>query len=1097
MFWILELGIRIKTSVCSLIYRKSLKLTTSKLSEIGIGRIVTIVSKDVLSIEYAIIFLNDMWIGLILFVLTSALMYSRVGIAALAGSLFLLFIIPLQVLLGKLTSTLRLKGSKMTDRRLQVTQETISAIKIIKMYTWEIFFGKKISEARKAEMKKTRQIYWTKATALVTGGLVINLTLYIIVMTYIQLGNTFTAEVSFFILGCLQALRSTVTISIPIGIAQTAELIASVRRIYKVLAAKEQPETARDDKAPKASIQLQQVSVEINNTQILHDIDLNINSGLNFLTGRLGGGKSSLLKTILEDYPICDGKLHVKGTMSYAAEEPWLFPSSIRQNILFGQEFNEERYRKVLKVCALDFDIDTFEKGDHTIVDDRGQNLSKGQQARIGLARAVYCDSDIYLLDDCLSSLDTQVQKFVFTECVKNFLRDKIVVMISHNENQLKEADNIILMENGTVKSVLKPSDIPDEELENFVREKDKVDEDDIIDNIVVDEEDDQEDAKLIKSKPNQNIYHENKKEGSVAYKVYQKYSAFGGGYLVLVPLFIVFVAAQFMTSYSQQLVSSWVNIQQNISEYKSNTTNTTQYDKLVKKNSKALTVYSVAVIASTLLLLFRAYAYFTFAGKASVGLHKSMILSVVKATMKFFDLHYIGNILNRFSKDLATIDEILPLNFYECLSFVCRVTGMLILILIVQWTFILPAIVVFVILFFLRRWYLPTGRSLKRLDSATRSPMIGHINASLEGLTTIRAYGTQQILKKEFDRHQDLYTSTFYMMQSTSRAFAYFLDMLCNFFIIAIVLRFVVVRKDTLAGNVGLAITQALGLTGLLQWGIRQWAELENQMTSVERVVEYINVEQENRSGQSIDNWPQKCKITYKDVNLTYGKSKDYVLKNINFTINSREKVGIVGRTGAGKSSLISVLFRLYQYDGTISIDDVDIRTLSLEFLRSNISIIPQDPILFSGTIRDNIDPTGRYKDHEIWKAISTTRLKDIVPSLDYRITEGGSNFSAGQRQLICLARAVISKSKIIVLDEATANVDPETDVMIYTTIQECFAECTVLMIAHRLHTVLYSDKVMVVDKGEIVEFDNPNVLLDNKNGAFYKMIEQANLLK
>lgn len=267
--------------------------------------------------------------------------------------------------------------------------------------------------------------------------------------------------------------------------------------------------------------------------------------------------------------------------------------------------------------------------------------------------------------------------------------------------------------------------------------------------------------------------------------------------------------------------------------------------------------------------------------------------------------------------------------------------------------------------------------------------------------------------------------------------------------------------------------------------------------MTSVERVLEYTDVETENRTGRMLQNWPSGGKIAYEGVNLTYGKSKEYVLKNINFVINPSEKIGIVGRTGAGKSSLISTLFRLYQCEGNIFIDDVNIRTLSLDFLRSSIAIIPQDPVLFSGTIRSNVDPTQRYSDEEIWKAINTANLKNLISSLDYQITEGGCNFSSGQRQLICLARAIISKSKIIILDEATANVDPETDVMIYTTIQENFASCTVVTIAHRLHSVMYSDRVMVVDKGQIVEFDYPSVLLNNENGFFYKMIQQANLLK
>jgi ATP-binding cassette subfamily C (CFTR/MRP) protein 4 len=426
------------------------------------------------------------------------------------------------------------------------------------MYTWERFFGEKISKARREEMTKIKQIYFTKATSLVIGGLVINVALYIIVMTYTYLGHNFTAEVAFFLLGCLHTLRSSVTTSIPIGIAQTAEMVASVRRIDKVLTAEEQLDFIRDTNTSDPVIKLVGLSVKIKNTEILHNINLTINSGLNFVTGRLGGGKSSLLKTILEEYPISDGKLTIRGSISYASEEPWLFPSSIKQNILFGKDFHGERYQKVLNICALEQDINTFENGDETIVDDRGMNLSKGQQARISLARAVYADSDIYLLDNCLSSLDTHVQEIVFTECIKTFLKDKIVFVISHNERLIKEADNIIVMENGTIKSCLKPSDIPDDQIEELVREEDKFEIDDIFDNVELDEEEKREDSKLIETKPYQNIYHEKKKEGKVALHVYKQYFRFGGPIPFFILIVVLFVGAQVGTSISDKLVSNW-----------------------------------------------------------------------------------------------------------------------------------------------------------------------------------------------------------------------------------------------------------------------------------------------------------------------------------------------------------------------------------------------------------------------------------------------------------------------------------------------------------------------------------------------------------
>lgn len=299
----------------------------------------------------------------------------------------------------------------------------------------------------------------------------------------------------------------------------------------------------------------------------------------------------------------------------------------------------------------------------------------------------------------------------------------------------------------------------------------------------------------------------------------------------------------------------------------------------------------------------------------------------------------------------------------------------------------------------------------------------------------------------------------------------------------------------EALAGKVGLALTQAFSLTGMLQWGIRQWAELENQMTSVERLLEYSTVTPENRSGRRPDRWPSSGRIEYKSVNLTYYTSNNLVLKDLSFVIEPNQKIGIVGRTGAGKSSIIATLFRLYDIEGTITIDDEDIKNVAVEVLRSRISIIPQDPVLFCGTIRENLDPHGEHSDIDLWKALEEVKLKESLPNLQYRISGGGGNFSAGQRQLICLARAIIRKNKILVLDEATANVDPLTDALIQKTIKEKFSNCTVLTIAHRLDTVMNSDKVMVINAGSLVEFDAPENLLRNKDSAFYNMVKQAGL--
>jgi ATP-binding cassette subfamily C (CFTR/MRP) protein 4 len=388
------------------------------------------------------------------------------------------------------------------------------------------------------------------------------------------------------------------------------------------------------------------------------------------------------------------------------------------------------------------------------------------------------------------------------------------------------------------------------------------------------------------------------------------------------------------------------------------------------------------------------------------------------------------------------------------------------------------------------------SSRSIKRIESINRSPIYAHLAESVKGLTTIRAFEAQQILQREFENYQNTHSSAFYMFLGSNRAFATWLDLICVFYVLFVTV--IALTGETYAGNVGFMITQGMSLTGMFQWGIRRWSELENEMTSVERVIEYIELDHEmdNQTKEPSVLWPSFGNVEFKSVFMQYSPNDPYVLKNLNLTIKPREKVGIVGRTGAGKSSLISILFRLVNFEGNIFIDDVDTKEISLNALRSKISIIPQEPVLFSGSVRKNLDPFDEYQDNQIWNVLEEVRLKEFVTDLPSglysNLSEGGSNFSVGQKQLICLARALLRNNKILILDEATANVDPQTDELLQKTIRTNFADCTVLTIAHRLHTIMDSDRILVMDDGVIAEFDHPHKLLQSK-GMFYKLVMET----
>nr|CAH7729854.1 unnamed protein product [Callosobruchus chinensis] len=591
----------------------------------------------------------------------------------------------------------------------------------------------------------------------------------------------------------------------------------------------------------------------------------------------------------------------------------------------------------------------------------------------------------------------------------------------------------------------------------------------------------------------------EQKSTGSVGAYVYKSYFKAGGNCCVIFMFFVLFISSQLIASGSDYFITYWyVNI---ILVSDRNDTSSGQ-DFWEFSRETCIYVYSGLVGVLILMTLVRSFTFFAICMRASMRLHDRMFESITRTTMRFFNTNSAGRILNRFSKDMGAIDELLPAAMIDCLQIGLALLGVIVVVAIVSPWLMVPTCIIGIIFYLMRIFYLRTSRNVKRLEGVTRSPVFSHLSASLLGLTTIRAFGAEDVLTKEFDSHQDLHSSAWFAFISTSRAFGYWLDIVCIIYITLVTFSFLLIGNEKFGGNVGLAITQAIGLTGMFQWGMRQSTELENQMTSVERVLEYSSIEQEPElesapEKKPPETWPEDGKVEFRHVYLRYFPDDPYVLKDLNFIILPKEKVGIVGRTGAGKSSLINALFQLTETAGQILIDEINICNIGLHDLRTKISIIPQEPVLFSGTMRKNLDPFDEYSDADLWKALEEVELKeaveDLTAGLNSKMSEGGSNFSVGQRQLVCLARAILRNNKVLVLDEATANVDPQTDALIQHTIRKKFQNCTVLTIAHRLHTIMDSDKVLVMDAGTMREFGHPYTLLQNPKGIFFGMVEQT----
>ncbi|ETN58308.1 multidrug resistance protein 2 [Anopheles darlingi] len=981
------------------------------------------------------------------------------------------------------------------------------------------------------------------------------------------------------------------------------------------------------------------------------------------VVGPVGCGKSTLLATVLGELELDEGRLEVNGSISYAAQEPWLFEGSVKNNIVFTEDYQEKRYREVVKVCALERDFELLPYGDGTVVGERGISLSGGQRARISLARAVYRRADIYLLDDPLSAVDTHVGRHIFDQCIMKYLKDKVCVLVTHQLQYLKDIGHIVLMSAGCVVaqgpyrtvaasgqfSMLqdehehreapeandpalgpapeatltgRPSDdastpvplygTPTRENNGPTQTRWPADssgtgstsivygtEHDAIvavggsgaggaidsgskartpfssqqlitgtggqpnrsvlptpaqkqathqqhqslyqpspfssSSMVFDGFDDRDERNGGKGggggqdqdqeKPGHN--KESQVTGRVGWRVYKSFFAAVESNALLALATVLFLLAQASMSGIDYYISQWVNWEEYSSALERLKSNRTALEEGQGGNSTSdsfetlllpipaklqgsifsrmerheyISMYAIAMLFMFVLSLSRSFLFFYVCLRATVRLHDRLFRGITRATMYFFNMNPSGRILNRFSRDIGCIDTFLPFAMMDCILFFVEFSAIIVLVAVVNYWLLLPTLVMGIIFYYLRHVYTNTARSIKRVEAATRSPIFSHANASFQGLSTIRAFGVEKVLADEFDKHQDLNTSAWYLFLATTRAFAQWLEMVCVLYIAVVTLSFLLV-EDSMSGNVGLAITQVFNLIFMCQWGMRQTAELENQMTSVERVVEYAEIPPEPpleslAKHKPPSDWPRHGAIRFEQFSLRYSPQGDPVLRDMNLSIRPGEKIGIVGRTGAGKSSIIQALFRLAVNEGIIHVDGLDIGALGLHDLRKRISIIPQDPILFSGTVRENLDPFRQHADADLWKALEQVELRDTVRSmegtLDGKMADGGANFSMGQRQLVCLARAILRNNRILILDEATANVDPETDKLIQRTIRQQFGDCTVLTIAHRLHTVMDSDRVLVMDAGRVAEFSHPHELLQ-RDGVLKRLVEQT----
>ncbi|XP_056287089.1 ATP-binding cassette sub-family C member 4-like isoform X2 [Pseudoliparis swirei] len=1090
------------------------------------GQIVNLLSNDVNKFDDVTIFLHYLWVGPLQAAAVVGLLWLEIGPSCLAGMVVLMFLLPTQTMFGRLFSKFRSKTAVLTDDRIRIMNEVVSGMRIIKMYAWEKPFATLVSEVRRKEISKIMKSSYLRGLNMASFFCASKIILFVTFTLYVLLGNTITASRVFVTVALYSAVRLTVTLFFPSAIEKLYETRVSIRRIQEFLmldeivrSKAEPPLVGKTDAAVVIqdlvcywdksldAPSLQNLSFTLNSNQLLAVI------------GPVGAGKSSLLSTILGELPAESGVLEVKGQLTYAAQQPWVFPGTIRSNILFGKPLEPHKYERVLRACALKRDLELLPDADLTLIGDRGATLSGGQKARINLARAVYQDADIYLLDDPLSAVDAEVGRHLFEKCICGLLKNKLRILVTHQLQYLKSADQIVVLKEGHMVAKGKYAELQRSGVDftSLLKEEEEPPGDVLMRTRTLSENSVRshtsslhsvKDGDQLPAETVQTVAEENRAQGNIGVALYLKYLKAGASVAVLLAIIGMNILAQLAYILQDWWLAHWADEQEQLTANATAThgaLNATATHGALNATAELninfyLGVYGGLTVATVVFGFIRNLSLFHVLVKSTQTLHDRMFSAILGTHVRFFDINPIGRVLNRFSKDVGQLDSNLPWTFVDFIQVFLQIIGVVcVAVAVIPWI-VIPVLPLLLVFIFLRRYFLQTSRNIKRLEATTRSPVFSHLSSSLQGLWTIRAFGAEARFQKAFDAHQDLHSGAWFLFLTTSRWFAIRLDGMCSIFVTITTFGCLLLRDQLDAGAVGLALTYAVTLMGMFQWGVRQSAEVENMMTSVERVVEYTELESEapwETQKRPPPDWPNKGLVTFDRVSFSYSSEGPLVLKDITAMFRPKEKVGIVGRTGAGKSSLVSALFRLAEPQGKIYIDGVLTSEIGLHDLRQKMTIIPQDPVLFTGTMRKNLDPFGQHCDEDLWKALEEVQLKSALEELPGKLetvlAEWGSNFSVGQRQLVCLARAVLRKNRILVIDEATANVDPRTDELIQRTIREKFSDCTVLTIAHRLNTIIDSDRILVLDAGRIEAYDEPYALLQDPNGIFYKMVQQT----
>jgi ATP-binding cassette, subfamily C (CFTR/MRP), member 1 len=1073
-----DLGSRVKAALTTAIYKKMI----TREGHGSEADVVSLVAKDAEKLAEACLSLQYLWSGIFETVIVLVVVTILMGIITiLPGIGLILIFLPLQYCLGLTVAYGKKKLATVSNHRIMMMEEILRGIKLIKIYGWEMSFFEKLTKIRDEEGAMRNTVSHYQAAIL---GLVFCLPplLSMVIFGTAELTGEVKAVLTFTVLSFFNTLRVPFS-KLPKSLRDVLDGMSCFERIESFLLEPDLLLSIKDAKAGgDEGILLDSVSVSYGHGAaiVLSNVNLKVPKGsLMMVAGPVASGKSNLLKTMLGELTVVQGTSFTSPSKAYVPQTPWTALGTVRENIVFGNEFDEVHYKKVIHACALEPDLAMMADGDQTWIGERGGNLSGGQKQRIALARAAYSRADLFILDSPLSAVDMYTCQHIFKYCIEDIMLvgGGTVVLATHQTELFSKSDHLVVMKEGNLaynaaysfqgikhlfpnfhdetdgKAVKKEEEKIEKKTKQRVRKIDP--------SIVA--------AKPVVAKAVKNV------------GAYSWYATKMGVSLAATGT-LIFIIGQIIRVYGDVWISVWT---------------TRKFAKDGYTSDAFYVGLYVMLVFVFLSLSFTRAFYWLWAGKVAANkIHDESFAAALKAPMHFFHVTPIGELLSFFSKDIDTIDDVLVDNM--CLF---QIFFWILILALGLVSYNLPFFLVIVagitILYvYVVRIFIIASMPLKAEYGESISHVIAHTAETESGLAVVRAFRMEERFVKENLKFQERSTLSAYAVSQLSLWLAFRVDIIGAFMVLTCCL-LAVMSNGLEPAVAGLIVSNSFQILLFFSIMSRTLGEIHGNMGAVDRAMKMIDLEHETEPVKEVKllpSWPSKGEIKFEDVVMPYLPGKPPVLKGISFSIHEGEKIGVVGRTGAGKSSLIVAMYRLAEIShGRIHVDNVDCATIKLNSLRSKMAIIPQEPVMFQGTIRTNLDPFHEKGDKELMDVLTKCLLGPMLASnpdgLDAKVEFMGKNFSLGTQQLLCLARAMLNPSRVLLLDEATAALDSDTNTAVQHVLKEHFYDRTIFTIAHRLDTIIDADRILVMDSGVVAEFAPPDTLLNDPESIFYEL--------